>query len=224
MKLTAPQRRLLKEGGLYGSYLSPRPGKMEDEAPIDRLISDVQSHFIDWDLNNEEFMKLFYKSHPHATPKYLEEMGGGVYQILMDELPGANQSPQLIDELIKRTNEPSSTTKSFNLDAPVSELDLSVRATYTLKDMNIQTIDDLISTPKSEINKHRNIGRVTIKELTKKVEEWALGEPGGNWSRVEHDFEDDHWMRVQKWVESSANATKASGSMFAPIIPRSSMP
>jgi hypothetical protein len=204
MKLTSPQRRLLKEGELYGSYLSPRPGKMEDETPIDQLISDVQSHFIDWDLNNEKFMKLFYKSHPHATPEYLGEMGG-VYQVLMDELPGANQPQRLIDKLIKRTNEPSSTTNSYKLEAPVSELDLSVRARYTLEDMNIQTIGDLISTPKSEIIKHRNVGRTTIRELTRKVEEfkhnletYSLSLPGGETARTA----DEAVKALSKWVES----------------------
>ena len=171
MRYTVPQLKLLQEGELYGHYTMGGKGADPSGDPIDQLVNLVQGHFIDWDLSDPKFFGFFLKTHPHATPRYLEERGG-LKQVILDELPASNQTEQLIRTLIKKTQESGPQGPSI-LDAPTSDIDLSVRSQAVIKDMNLDTLGKLISTPKEELIKHRYVGRVTIKELGRRVAEFV---------------------------------------------------
>jgi DNA-directed RNA polymerase subunit alpha len=57
---------------------------------------------------------------------------------------------------------------------PVSELDLSVRAANCLESENIKTIGELCRMKEDDLVKLRNFGRVTLKEIEKKLAERSL--------------------------------------------------
>lgn len=57
---------------------------------------------------------------------------------------------------------------------PVSELDLSVRAQNCLESENIKTIGELCRMKEDDLVKLRNFGRVTLKEIEKKLSERGL--------------------------------------------------
>jgi DNA-directed RNA polymerase subunit alpha len=57
---------------------------------------------------------------------------------------------------------------------PVSELDLSVRAQNCLESENIKTIGELCRMKEDDLVKLRNFGRVTLKEIEKKLQERGL--------------------------------------------------
>lgn len=60
------------------------------------------------------------------------------------------------------------------LQLPIKELDLSVRALNCLEGENIQTIGDLCRRTPDDLMKLRNFGRTTLKEIEKKLEERGL--------------------------------------------------
>lgn len=57
---------------------------------------------------------------------------------------------------------------------PVTELDLSVRAQNCLESENIRTISELVRMKEEDLVKLRNFGRVTLKEIEKKLIERGL--------------------------------------------------
>lgn len=71
------------------------------------------------------------------------------------------------DEEIKNVN------SSF-LSIPIEELDLSVRSYNCLKRQGIQTIHQIIEMKKIEIEKIRNLGKKSFKEIVSKIEERNL--------------------------------------------------
>lgn len=59
-------------------------------------------------------------------------------------------------------------------EKPVTELDLSVRASNCLEAANIKTIGELISLTEDEVLSIRNFGRTTLKEVKKKLAQLGL--------------------------------------------------
>ncbi len=61
------------------------------------------------------------------------------------------------------------------LSLPVTELDLSVRASNCLEAENIRTIGELVSRSEPELLQIRNFGRVSLDEIQRKLEVMGLG-------------------------------------------------
>lgn len=60
------------------------------------------------------------------------------------------------------------------LDMPIEDLDLSVRSYNCLKRANIQTVQELIDRSEEDMNKIRNLGKKSLKEIKEKVVELGL--------------------------------------------------
>jgi len=60
------------------------------------------------------------------------------------------------------------------LDTPISELELSVRASNCLKNANVSTIRDLTMMTEDEISKTRNVGKKSLQEIQEKLSERNL--------------------------------------------------
>ena len=60
------------------------------------------------------------------------------------------------------------------LDTPISELELSVRASNCLKNANVSTIRDLTMMTEDEISKTRNVGKKSLQEIQEKLAERNL--------------------------------------------------
>jgi len=61
------------------------------------------------------------------------------------------------------------------LDAPVTELDLSVRARKALSLLGIQTIGDLVSRTEAELLGIKNFGQTSLEEIKEKLAERGMG-------------------------------------------------
>jgi hypothetical protein len=212
MRYTIPQLRVLSEGELYGHYTKGGRGSDPSGDPIDQLINLVQGNFIDWDLNDPKFISFFQKTHPHADARYLEEMGG-MKQVLLDELPTSNQTEGLIHTLIQKTEESGQSGPNI-MDAPIDRyLDLSVRATHILRDLGIETVGALISTPASDILSHRFVGRVTIKELGRRTDEF-LRKYGKGHNLPWPPATAEEWEKFAAWISSCEDAVKAQSAAY----------
>lgn len=70
-------------------------------------------------------------------------------------------------------DEEESWIRSF-LDTSVENLELSVRSSNCLKNVNIKTIGELTRHTEDEIAKTRNFGRKSLQEIKEKLKEWDL--------------------------------------------------
>ena len=60
------------------------------------------------------------------------------------------------------------------LETPIEEIEFSVRAYNCLKRAGINTMQDLIDKRESEVNKIRNLGKKSLKEVIDKVKDMGL--------------------------------------------------
>lgn len=74
-------------------------------------------------------------------------------------------------QVIREKNEE---IRSQTLSIPIENLDLTVRSYNCLKRHGIQTIQELTEKPKSEIEKIRNLGKKSLREINKKLLEYGL--------------------------------------------------
>ncbi len=70
--------------------------------------------------------------------------------------------------------EKSLEVRSQTLSTPIENLDLTVRSYNCLKRQGIQTIQELTERPKNEIEKIRNLGKKSLREINKKLLEYGL--------------------------------------------------
>lgn len=70
--------------------------------------------------------------------------------------------------------EKSQEVRSQTLSIPIENLDLTVRSYNCLKRHGIQTIQELTERPKNEIEKIRNLGKKSLREINKKLLEYGL--------------------------------------------------
>ena len=61
------------------------------------------------------------------------------------------------------------------LEMSVEDLDLSVRSYNCLKRANIHTVEDLTRRTEDDMLKVRNLGRKSLEEVVKKLEDLGLG-------------------------------------------------
>ena len=65
-------------------------------------------------------------------------------------------------------------TITKTLETPIEEVEFSVRAYNCLKRAGIHTVQDLVNKRENEVNKIRNLGKKSLKEVLDKVEELGL--------------------------------------------------
>ncbi|MDE6302660.1 MAG: DNA-directed RNA polymerase subunit alpha [Clostridia bacterium] len=71
--------------------------------------------------------------------------------------------------------EPQADSKVKVLEMSVEDLDLSVRSYNCLKRANIHTVDDLTRRTEEDMLKVRNLGKKSLEEVVKKLEDLGLG-------------------------------------------------
>lgn len=98
------------------------------------------------------------------------------------ELPRAEAKPVL--EAAEVSKEASGELYA-KLERPVSELDLSVRASNCLEAANIRTIGELVALTEEEVLEIRNFGKTTLKEVKKKLSQLGLSFGMGKREKVE---------------------------------------
>ena len=75
---------------------------------------------------------------------------------------------------IKVLHEQNEENHRKTLSIPIENLDLTVRSYNCLKRYGIQTIQELTEKPKAEIEKIKNLGKKSMREINKKLLEFGL--------------------------------------------------
>lgn len=97
-------------------------------------------------------------------------------KILSDHLSlftNLSEVAQLGGPVIRSDDEAGSNDKVMSLS--IDELELSVRSYNCLKRANINTVEDLINKTPSDMMKVRNLGKKSLDEVLKKLEDMGLG-------------------------------------------------
>jgi len=83
---------------------------------------------------------------------------------------------ELSDEIGAKSTvvEKSESTQDKVLEMTIEELDLSVRSFNCLKRAGINTVADLVNTTEEDMMKVRNLGRKSLEEVQKKMEDMGL--------------------------------------------------
>ena len=82
--------------------------------------------------------------------------------------------PEIEEEEEISSPEPEEPDASKVLEMTIEDLDLSVRSFNCLKRANINTVEDLVSKTEEDMMKVRNLGRKSLEEVKKKLEELDL--------------------------------------------------
>ncbi|MCK6439818.1 MAG: hypothetical protein L6Q71_06405, partial [Planctomycetes bacterium] len=77
-----------------------------------------------------------------------------------------------VGEAARKTEEEDNMRKKLSL--PITELDLNVRANNCMKAERIYTIGDLVGRSEPQLLEIRNLGKTTLKEVKKKIEDMGL--------------------------------------------------
>ena len=77
------------------------------------------------------------------------------------------------EEMRKREAELEALRQKLSMS--ISELDLSVRSANCLSNEKIETLEDLVTHPESDLLKFRNFGKTSLREVKKKLAEMNLG-------------------------------------------------
>ena len=138
-------------------------------SPIDRVSYEVEPARVG---QNENFDKLIMNVYTNGAMTPEEAMALSA-KILIEHL-------NIVADLNNISNitgliaEKKVDTITKTLETPIEEIEFSVRAYNCLKRAGINTVEDLINKKESEVNKIRNIGKKTIKEVLDKVKEMGL--------------------------------------------------
>lgn len=94
-------------------------------------------------------------------------------KILIDHYSPLVEINKKISEFNTMRDDSEQTSNNF-LSIPIEELDLSVRSFNCLKRAGIQTIHQITNMTRLEIEKIRNLGKKSLKEIVKKIEDRNL--------------------------------------------------
>ncbi|MGQ3685035.1 MAG: DNA-directed RNA polymerase subunit alpha [Candidatus Loosdrechtia sp.] len=121
----------------------------------DRLILEIWTNGVTTpEIAIVEASKILRK-HLNPFVQYFE-IGRELQQV--EKRMGIEQMPEISEEELNR-----------KLNMPISELDLSVRASNCLETANIVTVMDLLSKTEDQLLEIKNFGKTTLKEVKKKL-------------------------------------------------------
>ena len=145
--------------------------------PIDSIFTPVKkvNYFVEntrvGNMIDYDKLTLEVWTNGAITPK---EAIGMSAQILVDQLQlfmNLNSSGT-VHRVITDNFQPE--ISGTNLEMSIDDLDLSVRSYNCLKRASVNTVGDLVSKTEDEMMKVRNLGRKSLEEVKKKLEELGL--------------------------------------------------
>ena len=138
-------------------------------SPIERVSYEVEPARVG---QNDNYDKLILNVWTNGSIKP-EEAIANAAKIIIDHFEVITNLHNLKGlESVLADKEEDSVQKT--LETPIEELDLSVRAYNCLKRAGVNTMQDLIDKRESEVNKIRNLGKKSLKEVLDKVKEMGL--------------------------------------------------
>ena len=138
-------------------------------SPIERISYDVESARVGQD---ESYDKLILNVWTNGSIKP-EEAVALASRILIEHFNIIANLNEISDATgIMAEKKVDQITKT--LETPIEEIEFSVRAYNCLKRAGVNTMQDLIDKRESEVNKIRNLGKKSLKEVIDKVKDMGL--------------------------------------------------
>ena len=138
-------------------------------SPIERVAYEVEGARVG---HNENYDKLIMEVYTNGSMNPEEAMALAS-KILIEHFNIIANLNEISDATgIMAEKKVDQITKT--LETPIEELDLSVRAYNCLKRAGVNTMQDLIDKRESEVNKIRNLGKKSLKEVIDKVKDMGL--------------------------------------------------
>ena len=138
-------------------------------SPIERVSYEVEPARVG---QNENFDKLIMNVYTNGsmTPDEAMALAAKIliehFNIIADINNISNISGIIAEKKVD--------TITKTLETPIEEIEFSVRAYNCLKRAGVNTVEDLINKRESEVNKIRNLGKKSLKEVLDKVKEMGL--------------------------------------------------
>ena len=138
-------------------------------SPIERVSYEVESARVG---QNENFDKLIMNVYTNGsiTPEEAMALSSKILIEHLNIVADLNQ----ISDITGIIAEKKVDTITKTLETPIEEIEFSVRAYNCLKRAGINTMQDLIDKKEVEVNKIRNLGKKSLKEVIDKVKEMGL--------------------------------------------------
>ena len=126
----------------------------------DRLIMEIWTNgVVSAEMALVESAKILRK-HLNPFVQYFE-IGRELQQV--EKRMGIESAPEISEEELSK-----------KLSMPITELDLSVRASNCLETANIATVGDLVAKTEEQLLEIKNFGKTTLKEVKKKLSQLNL--------------------------------------------------
>ena len=138
-------------------------------SPIERVAYEVEGARVG---HNENYDKLIMEVYTNGSMNPEEAMALAS-KILIEHFNIISNLNEISDATgIMAEKKVDQITKT--LETPIEEIEFSVRAYNCLKRAGVNTMQDLIDKRESEVNKIRNLGKKSLKEVIDKVKDMGL--------------------------------------------------
>ena len=148
--------------------------------PIDSIFSPVQRvNYTVQDTrvgNVTDYDKLILEvwTDGSVRPEEAVSKAAGILVMHLKLFQNMDGLPEEVEEEESTFPEEETDTSSKVLDMTIEDLDLSVRSFNCLKRANINTVADLTAKSEEDMMKVRNLGRKSLEEVKKKLEDLGL--------------------------------------------------
>ena len=138
-------------------------------SPIERVSYEIESARVGQDESYDKLIMDVY-TNGSITPEEAMALSSKILIEHLNIVADLNQ----ISDITGIIAEKKVDTITKTLEAPIEEIEFSVRAYNCLKRAGINTMQDLIDKKEVEVTKIRNLGKKSLKEVLDKVKEMGL--------------------------------------------------
>lgn len=137
--------------------------------PIKKVSYEVEKTRVGQDGNYDKLI-MDINTDGSLTPEEALSLGSRILSEHLNVISDLNNISNISDILVEKEE----TIKEKTLEAPIENLNLSVRAYNCLKRAEIHTIYDLTQKTESEMMKVKNLGKKSLKDVIANLEELEL--------------------------------------------------
>ncbi|MDD4298435.1 MAG: DNA-directed RNA polymerase subunit alpha [Bacilli bacterium] len=138
-------------------------------SPIERVNYEVEDARVGQDDSYDKLVLQVW-TNGAVLPQEAVKEAASILITQLDRLDDPEFTDAIKNLMKKSTDDP----RQKALEMPIEELELSVRAYNCLRRAAIYTVQDLINKTENEMRKIRNLGKISLEEVTNKVKELGL--------------------------------------------------
>jgi DNA-directed RNA polymerase subunit alpha len=137
--------------------------------PIARVQYSVDEHKISKTITGD-ILTMEVATNGAISPENAMAIAGKILAEHLTPIININEAVSKMEVLKEQTEKQKTTTLSI----PIEDLNLSVRSYNCLKRSGIQTIQELTSMTRLEVEKIKNLGKKSLREIQKQLTEYGL--------------------------------------------------